>query len=200
MIVGVLGFKGGISKTTTAIHLAAFLSKHDKTALIDCDPNRSAQHWAARGELPFTVVDENQTARAARQYEHIVIDTKARPVKSDIESLEKNCDLLILPTTPDPLSLDALMLTLDALGTLDKDRYRILLTIVPPFPSHDGEDARAILAGKQYPLFAGQIRRAVAFQRAALAGATVDQVADPRAADCAADYELIGNELLKLVK
>jgi len=200
MIVGILGFKGGISKTTTAVHLAAFLSKQDKTALIDCDPNRSAQNWAARGELPFVVVDELQTARVARTHPHLVIDTKARPVKDDIQSLEKNCDLLILPTTPDPLSLDALMLTLDALGELDRNRYRILLTIVPPFPSHDGDDARAILSRKKYPLFSGQVRRAVAFQRAALAGTTVDQVADPRAEECAADYEQIGKEVLRLVK
>ena len=201
MILGCLSFKGGVSKTTTSIHLAAFLSKRKPTALIDCDPNRSAQNWAARGApLPFTVVDELQTARVARQFENLVIDTKARPVAEDIKSLEANCDLLILPTTPDPLSLDALMLTLDALGTLDKNRYRILLTIVPPFPSHDGDDARLILQKKKYPLFTGQIRRAVAFQRAALAGTTVDQVSDPRAAECAADYEQIGKEILKLVK
>jgi Cys-tRNA(Pro)/Cys-tRNA(Cys) deacylase len=53
---------------------------------------------------------------------------------------------------------------------------------------------------KKYPLFTGQIRRAVAFQRAALAGTTVDQVADARAEDCAADYERVGKEVLKLVK
>ena len=200
MILGVLSFKGGVAKTTTAIHLCALLNARQPAALIDCDPNRSAQNWAERGELPFRVVDELQTARVARQFENLVIDTKARPLTADIESLEKNCDLLILPTTPDPLSLDALMLTLDTMGKLDKSRYRVLLTIVPPFPSHDGEDARALLKKAGHPTFAGQIRRAVAFQRAALAGTTVDQVNDPRAAECWADYEQIGKEVLKLVK
>ena len=77
MILGILSFKGGQAKTTSAVHIAAFLSKRASTVLIDSDLNRSALTWAGRGELPFAVVDEQQTARAARQYENIVIDTKA---------------------------------------------------------------------------------------------------------------------------
>jgi chromosome partitioning protein len=200
MILGVMAFKGGQGKSTTALHLAHFLSRRASTVLIDCDPNRSCLTWAGRGELPFSVVDENETARAARQYEHIVIDTKARPLRADIESLERNCDLIILPVTPDPLSLDALMLTMQALGSTDKKSLRVLLTIVPPFPSHDGEDAHGVITKAGLPVFTGQIRRAVAFQRAALAGTTVDQVADPRAEECAGDYEAIGKEVLRLTK
>lgn len=200
MILGILSFKGGQAKTTSAVHIAAFLSKRASTVLIDSDLNRSALTWAGRGELPFAVVDEQQTARAARQYENIVIDTKARPLSGDIKSLEKNCDLLILPVTPDALSIDALKLTLEALGQIDKAKYRILLTICPPFPSHDADDARRLLTQAGLPLFEGQIRRAVAFQRAGLAGTTVDQVADSRAEECSADYEAIGKEILRIVK
>ena len=200
MILGVLSFKGGQAKTTTAIHLAAFLNRHAPTVVIDCDPNKSAEGWASKDALPFKVVDENQTARVARQFDHLVIDSKARPVKADIESIEKNCDLVILPVTPDSMSLDALMLTLGAIQKLDKSRYRILLTICPPYPSHDADDARQLLEKAGFPVFAGQVRRAVAFQKAALAGVTVDQVGDPRAEEFAADYEAIGKEILKLVR
>ena len=49
MIVTVASFKGGVGKTTTAIHLAAFLQGYAETLLIDADPNRSAQSWASRG-------------------------------------------------------------------------------------------------------------------------------------------------------
>lgn len=200
MIIGVISFKGGNSKTTTSIHLANFFSKRAPTALIDSDPNKSAQIWARHQGLSFKVVDENQTARVARECEHLIIDTKARPIRADIESLDKNCDLLVLPVTPDPLSLEALMLTLEALGDIDKQRFRVLLTICPPHPSHDADDARRLVSEAGFPLFKGQIPRAVAFQRAALAGVTVGEIADPRAEECAGAYETIGKEIVKLVK
>ena len=79
MIVTVASFKGGVGKTTTALHLAAYLQTKAPALLVDGDLNRSALDWAARGSLPFKVVDEKQGVRYARDYEHIVIDTPARP-------------------------------------------------------------------------------------------------------------------------
>ena len=76
MIVTVASFKGGQAKTTTAVHLAAFFQKDKPTLLIDGDPSRSATGLAKRKGLPFRVIDERQAARFARQYEHIIIDTR----------------------------------------------------------------------------------------------------------------------------
>lgn len=101
MIVTVASFKGGVAKTTTAVHLAACLCEREKTLLIDGDPNRSANGWAKRGNLPFTVIDERLAAKQARHFENIVIDTQARPEQEDLEALADGCDLLIIPSTPD---------------------------------------------------------------------------------------------------
>ena len=46
-------------------------------------------------------------------------------------------------------------------------------------------------------MFEGQIRRAVAFQRAAVAGCLVAEIADDRAPLAAGDYEGIGAEILE---
>ena len=56
MIVTVASFKGGVGKTTTALHLAAYCQTLAPTLLVDGDLNRSALDWAKRGNLPFKVV------------------------------------------------------------------------------------------------------------------------------------------------
>jgi chromosome partitioning protein len=196
MIVTVASFKGGQAKTTSAVHLAAFLQEDKPTLLVDGDPNRSATGWARRKGLPFRVIDERQAARYAREYEHIVIDTQARPTQEDLEALADGCDMLIIPVTPDALSLDALFLIVEALEHLGSNRFRILLTIVPPRPSKDGDEARATLEEAKLPVFRTIIRRFVAFQKAALQGVPVYEVLDPRAQEAWEDYRKVGEELL----
>src|SRR5262245_26851500 len=188
MIVTVASFKGGVGKSTTAVHLAAYLHDKAPTLLIDGDPNRSITAWARRGALPCPVIDERQAAKFARDAEHIVIDTQARPSREDLDALAGGCDLLVIPSTPDALALDALMLTAAALGELGAERFKVLLTIVPPRPSRDAEEARTAIVEAGLPLFDGEVRRAAAFQKAALQGVVVSSVKDPRAADCWDDY------------
>jgi len=196
MIITVASFKGGVGKTTSAVHIAAYLQGLAPTLLIDGDPNRSASGWTKRGELPFRVVDERQAARYARDYEHVVIDTQARPSQEDLQALADGCDLLVIPTTPDALALDALILTVEALKSLQADRFRILLTMVPPRPNKDGDEAWATLNEAGLPLFEARIRRIVAFQRAAMAGMIISNVADPRARQGWEDYYCAGKEIL----
>ena len=165
MIITIASFKGGVSKTTTAVHLAAYLQKRSPTLLIDGDPNRSATGWSRRGKLPFKVVDERLSAKYARQFEHCVIDTEARPEEEDLRALADGCDLLVVPTTPDALALDALVLTVKALNGLSATRYRILLSIIPPRPSRDAEEARSTLTEAGLPLLTRGIRRLVASRK-----------------------------------
>ena len=200
MIITVASFKGGVGKTTTAIHLAAFLQGQGETVLIDADRNRSALGWASRGELPFEVVDQWDADQKIKPESNVVIDTPARPVPEDLSTLARTCDLLVLPTTPDVLALDALVLTVEYLKAIDTGHYRILITSIPPKPSKAGQEVKELLQEVQLPIFERGIRRFAAFQKAALQGVPVYTVKDPRAEAGWQDYENVGNEILKIME
>ena len=176
MLITVAGFKGGVAKTTTAVHLACYFSERGDTLLVDGDPNRSATNWSKRGAFPFKVVDLMQAALYSPNYEHIVIDTAARPNQDELEALADGCNLLVLPTPPDALAIDALMQTVDLLQALGSDRYRLLLTMVHPKPVKMAAQARAALS--ELPLFKSEVRRFIAYEKASLMGVPVYEVKD----------------------
>ena len=118
-------------------------------------------------------------AKAARSYEHLVIDTAARPDPDVLRVLADGCDCLVIPTTTDGLSFDALMLTVDALRKVEAKRYRILLTMIPPKPARDGEIAREALLGAGLPVFATSIRHLKAFKTAGTQGVIISDLKRP---------------------
>jgi len=196
MIITFAGFKGGVGKTTSAIHIATYLSHTASTLVVDGDPNRSAIAWARHGKLPFRVVEERAAARYAREVEHIVFDLKARPEEEDFKALVEGCDMLIIPSKPDPLSIDALVLTINTLRKVGAEQYRVLLTIAPPKPSTDAVRAHAALVQAGFPVLRTVIRRTKAFEDAAASGVPVNLVTtNPLAKDAWNDYVAAAEEL-----
>ena len=195
MILTVASFKGGVGKTTTAVHLAGILNEHAPTLLIDDDPNRSASAWAEPGNLPFQVVLEQERHHLQGDFENLVIDTPARADPADLKTLARASDIIVLPTTPEALAMTALLQLTTMLQAIEGADVRVLLTICPPYPEKDADEAREALEGAGLKLFNAQVRRAKAFQKAALGGQLVYEVSDPRAGVAWLDYVSAGREL-----
>jgi chromosome partitioning protein len=199
-ILTVTGFKGGVGKSTTAFHLATYFSEYGETILVDGDPNRTAVKWASRnsGTLPFDVADERQAMRLVQKKEFIIIDTPARPDSDDLKELAKGCDLLILPTIPDVVSLEPMLQTAEALS--DDANYRALITLVPPYPNREGELMRDDLKEGGIPVFDTMIRRTVGFAKAAMIGRAIRDIDDARTRVAWEDYKSLGDEIRGIIK
>ena len=193
-IITVTGYKGGVGKSTTAIHLAAYFSEKGKTVLVDGDANRTALTWAARGAFPFEVGDERQMGKLIQGAEYAIVDTPARPSSDDLKELAKGCDLMILPTCPSILAADPMIVLVKDLREM-KANYRALITIIPPPPSRDGELMREELAGAGIPVFQTMIRRRSIYEKAVEKGRPVSMLGEARAVLAWEEYKSLGKEI-----
>lgn len=198
VIVTVTSYKGGVGKTTTAVHLAAYLQRLAPTVLVDGDGIRSATKWSQRGNgqgLLFRVIPATQMAKFLRDYVHVVIDTEGNPTDEDFRELAEGCDLMVIPAEPETVATDGLVHTLEKLQALGVDRYKVLLTKVPPPPRTEGRQLREMLVSEGFPVFAAEIPRLAAFEKAAAAGVAVCDIREERAERAWKAYAAVGKEI-----
>jgi chromosome partitioning protein len=207
MRIVVLSRKGGVGKSTTAIHLGGYLAGvsggEDDVLLVDTDPSRNALRWAKRGRLPFRVVGEDEVdaePSMAREARHLIVDMRGSPSAGEIEDAMRLAEVMLIPIMPSGLALDTLLQTRRDLRRLRREeRYRVLLTAVPPWPYRRGPQARAQLEELDIPLFGRDIRRLEAFEAAADEGVLVRDLPDRRAQRGWEDYVRVGEELVAWV-
>lgn len=194
MIIAVTALKGGVGKTTTAIHLAAYCHQQAPTLLIDADRNRSALIWSKEEKLPFYVASQAGATSMISKYTHIIIDMKARPEAEEIKDLVQGSDLIIIPTTPNHLDLDATFKAVELLEPLQAN-YKVLLTKVDS-RTKNGKEARKLLKDANLSLFKSEIPLLIAFERASKLGVVIQDYPDARSASAWSRYKAVGREIL----
>lgn len=202
MILTVTSHKGGVAKTTTAMHLAAYLERRDgagSTVVVDADPNGSALGWARRskGRLGIEVVSsrEAQERGVVRAFENVVVDTQGRPRGEGLRRLVAQCDMLVVPTTPEAGSTETIMLMAQDIKALGGPaEYRVLLTMVKWY-NRRAAAARKSLERREIPMFRTEVRDRAAFATAELRGLPVYEIKGKGARDGWADYEAVGREV-----
>ena len=126
MIYGFANAKGGVGKTTIAVHLACWLHrKGDAVAFVDCDSLCSSSSWLAEANPQIHVekaVEPDQLVallpKLRKRFENIVIDGPAG-LSPITRTIMIRADAVLLPCGPSLIDLRAAS---DAVNSLKEAR------------------------------------------------------------------------------
>jgi chromosome partitioning protein len=207
MIISIQNQKGGVGKTTLAVHISHALALRDEpTLLLDADPQGSARDWAVarEGQPPFSVVGLDRPTihrdlpAIAKNYAHVVIDGPPR-VTDLARSAIAAADLVLIPVQPSPYDVWAAQEVINLIqeASVFKEKLKSVFVINRKIANTAiGRDVTEALSGYGLPVLRSQICQRVSFAESAASGQTVLEI-DPNG-QAAQEIQALVNELLEV--
>ena len=189
MIISVLNQKGGVGKTTIAVHISAALARQGaRVLLLDSDPQGSALDWSAsrQAEPMFHVLGlpkanlHKEVPAHAENYDHIVIDGPPR-VNELARSAILAADQIIIPVQPSPYDVwaaDEIVTLIREAQTFKEDIRSAFVINRKIVNTAIGRDVKEALASYQLPVLDANVCQRVSFAEGAATGSTVLEI-DP---------------------
>lgn len=184
-VVSLLAQKGGVGKTTLALHWAVEAERqgYGRVAVIDTDKQASAAKWALRRSADTPVMlqaPENTLAdaiEACRQadIDLVFVDTMPRIEASSAEAA-RLADLSVIPCGPSPLDIEAIGDTVTILARLGR-RGAIVIN-QGRHSSGINDTAADVLSGYDLPVCPVVVMRRAALEDAFIDGRAVAEL-DP---------------------
>lgn len=188
--------KGGCGKTTIATHLAAsFAGQGYKTAIGDCDIQRSSLNWLRRREArtpDILGLDwAKEVGKPPKAIERLVIDAPAAMHHKDVEDLIDIADAVVVPVLPGAFDEDATAHFLKKLAEVKAIRKnKRLVAIVGNrlrLGTKASEHLDVFFASLGFPVVA-RLRDSQIYPNLAATGTTVLESGDRRARDYAVEW------------
>lgn len=188
--------KGGCGKTTIATHLAAaFAAQGLKTAIGDCDRQRSSLNWLKRRAetaAPILGLDwSKDVGDTPKSIQRLIIDAPAAMHHKDVEDLIGISDVVVVPVLPGAFDQDATAHFLKKLSEVKAVRKnkRIVAIIGNRLrPGTKASDHLAVFfASLGFPVVA-RLRDSQIYPNMAAGGSSVLEGVDRRARDYAKEW------------
>ena len=207
MIVSFTNQKGGVGKSTAAVHMTYWLNQRGSALLVDSDAQQSSSTWLKNLNLPYQVISDPEELfetlpALVQQYSAIVIDGPGS-LSEVTKAILARSDLALVPCQPSGLDLHSSSKILRFIRHAQELRGGMPKAAMFLSRATKGtvllQESREVLKGNPFPLLSTTI-----YQRQCLADApgqekTVFQMSGAAAKEAAKDYESLFKESLDVL-